>query len=250
MNHNSEVLAIVDEDFFYGIENGYYPQLAQDINDGRIEIISIEQYNNLRKCSQISILTNPKNQGKDFYIRNPYTNGYVSVLDDNIVYEFIKDRSLVMKEALVRLGAKEIKLEDNISDKDNLTITGEGKVNNGIGNGHMEYAYKRAQSLNLHSLIESVDPNRKPKSYSVVQDYIFSHGIDNDSGIMLYLERLKEDGRLFGKEKYEITFCSEIQSAFKILSSIDYKLFNAELDFSIEHNCVHTVTKKLYLDFG
>ena len=71
----------------------------------------------MRKCSQISILTNPKNQGKDFYIKNPYTNSYVSVLDDNIVYEFIKDRSLVMKEALVRLGAKEIKLEDNISDK-------------------------------------------------------------------------------------------------------------------------------------
>lgn len=250
MEYKSDILAIVDNDFLYGIEHGYYPKLTQDIYNGKIDIISIDKYNELKKDFLVSVSKEPECSGMDFYIKNPYCNNYISVLDDDLVCNFINDRSIVMKEAFVRLGAKSIRIEDGITDKDTSSYHVDGKAGNKIVQGHLEASYKKAISVNLNSKIESFDPNRVPMSFQEVRQYLFSHGLEKEHSIMVYLERLKEFGRLRGTETYEITFCSEIKNAFHTLAKIDYKLFNSQLDFSFEHEHIHTITKKLFIDFG
>lgn len=250
MEHKAEILMIADDDFLYGIEKGYYPSIIEGWQNGKMEILSFQEYKKRRACSEISVLTEPEYAGEDLYIRNPYTNSYVSLLDDDIFRRFINEQSLAMKEVFVRLGAKRITLEEDISNKESSKTALVGNAGNVMAKSHFEVAYQKALSLNLHTLIESVDSNRTPKRFSEVQNYILSHGFEKDAGIMLLLERLKEDGRLHGQERYEITFCSEIQSALKFLSDIKLKLFDAGLDFSTEYQCVHSITKKLFLDFG
>lgn len=102
----------------------------------------------------------------------------------------------------------------------------------------------------MKSSIESHDPNRKPKAYQEIVDFMVSHGLSNDSKLLLLAERLKNDGRISGIEKYEVTYCSEIASALKIAASIDYKMFSDNLDFSVEHNHVHIIKKSLEINFG
>jgi len=61
---------------------------------------------------------------------------------------------------------------------------------------------------------------------------------------------LKEDGQLHGTEKYEVTYLSEIKNALNIAANVNYQLFNDTLDFSKEHNHVHTISKTLEINFG
>ena len=105
-------------------------------------------------------------------------------------------------------------------------------------------------TVDMKSSIESHDPNRKPKPYQEVVNFMVSHGLSNDSKLLLLAERLKTDGRISGIEKYEVTYCSEIANALKIAASIDYKMFSDNLDFSVEHNHVHIIKKSLEINFG
>jgi len=104
-------------------------------------------------------------------------------------------------------------------------------------------------SIDMKSCIESHDQNRKPKSYQEVVDFMKSHGLASDARLNILCERLKADGKISGVEKYEVTYCSEIVSALNIAASIDYKMFSDNLDFSREHNHVHTISKTLEINF-
>ena len=75
------------------------------------------------------------------------------------------------------------------------------------------------------------------------------NGIIGDAKLMMLLNRLKEDGKIYGTEKYSVTYCSEIKTALNIAAGINYKLFSNELDLSREKNHVHTMTKELEIVF-
>ena len=44
MEHKAEILMIADDDFLYGIEKGYYPSIIEGWQNGKMEILSFQEY--------------------------------------------------------------------------------------------------------------------------------------------------------------------------------------------------------------
>ncbi|MCQ2129173.1 MAG: hypothetical protein MJZ08_07085 [Bacteroidaceae bacterium] len=244
-----QVLIITDNDRKYGIDNGYYPQMTEALNYGQFKIISIDEF----KQNQFMTSTPPLFNGRDFYLRNPYNGNYISMDDKDILIKLIKSKNTKVKETLIRMGAKSVSLYEETSDIDKTNVKFSGNANIKLAHANIDANYDNKISVNIKSeLAFTEDPEcpNQPRNYESVKKYIFDHGLGGEDDLVAWLERLKEDGKLIGTEKISVTYFSELQNALRITSSIDYKLFNAELDFSLEHNHVHTITKTLSVNFG
>lgn len=249
MEEKPSLLIIADDDLSYGIDKGYYSDLSNAIKLNNLAVYPLNKVPSLTD-KEICLSEKPIGDGEDVYLRNPYANYYVSMKDSNILNTFIETKSYAIKEVLVKMGAKDIVLKESVHDKN----TSRYEVNNEMGinvvKAKINGNYLNEITVDMKSSIESHDPNRKPKTYQEIVDFMVSHGLSNDSKLLLLAERLKTDGRISGIEKYEVTYCSEIASALKIAASIDYKMFSDNLDFSVEHNNVHIIKKSLEINFA
>lgn len=170
--------------------------------------------------------------------------------DSDLLNTFVETKSYAIKEALVLMGAKDIVMKESVHDKDSQNYESNNRMGYNIAKAEINGKCINEISVDMMSTIESHDPNRKPKSYKKIVDFMNGHGLASDSKLRLLCERLKSDGKISGIEKYEISYCSEIAQAINIAAKIDYKLFSANLDFSSEHNHVHIIKKSLEINFG
>lgn len=248
MEEKPSLLIIADDDLSYGIDKGYYSDLSNAIKLNNLAVYPLDKVPSLTD-KDIRLSEKPIGDG-EVYLRNPYANNYVSMKNSDILNTFIETKSYAIKEALVKMGAKDIVLKESVHDKN----TSRYEVNNEMGinvvKAQINGNYLSDITVDMKSSIESHDPNRKPKPYQEVVNFMVSHGLSNDSKLLLLAERLKTDGRISGIEKYEVTYCSEIANALKIAASIDYKMFSDNFDFSVEHNHVHIIKKSLEINFG
>lgn len=248
MEAKSSLLIIADDDLSYGINQGYYPDMTKAIDLGNLTVCPLSNVDNLIE-HDIHLSARPIDDG-EVYFRNPYTNCYVSMKDSDLLNTFVETKSYAIKEALVLMGAKDIVMKESVHDKDSQNYESNNRMGNNIAKAEINGKCVNEVSVDMTSTVESHDPNRKPKSYKEVVDFMNSHGLASDSKLRLLCERLKSDGKISGIEKYEISYCSEIAQAINIAAKIDYKLFSANLDFSSEHNHVHIIKKSLEINFG
>ncbi len=249
METKSNLLIIADDDLSYGIDKGYYPDLSKSIDLGNLSVYPLGEVGALPD-KDIHLSCAPLGDGEDVYIKNPYANCYVSMKDSDILNTFVETKSYAIKEALVKMGAKDIVLTENVHDKDQTRYEVNNEIVVGPAKVEINGKYMNELTVDMKSSVESHDPSRRPKSYREVMDFMGSHGLGNDAKLHLLAERLKSDGRITGVERYEVTYCSEIANALNIAASINYKVFSDKLDFSREHNHVHTITKTLEINFG
>ena len=239
-------LLIVDQpdgDLRNGINLGYYPELLTPIQNGSLLVIS------QKVSKRYNLVTPPVGNGMDFYISNPSSQNYLSIWDTEILRILISDKSYVVKETLVWMGAKDIVLIQNAVDTDNTNVNIRNQADLKLANVDMKVDYSSSTSINLKSSIESHDPNRMPKSAEKVAEFMINHGLGNDASLKMLLNRLKEDGELHGTEIYDITYLSEIQNALNVAANINYKLFNDNLDFSKKHNHIKTISRTIKINF-
>lgn len=237
------ILIVTDDDHAYGINHHFYPQFEDPITYNQIKVVSTQEIDEQQIIGELT------HDGKDFFILNPYNNKYVKTSHKDLVNIFIQSKSQAVKEALVKMGAKLIKVNDKIKDVDKVRGKMGGSVSVKEVKGSINTSYDKIQSFDIESMIVSSDPNRKPKPYTDVKSYIDTHGLNNDIGLMPLLERLKQDGILSGSEKYQFRCLQEVSSAIEILSKLDCTFFNSSLDFSLEHNHMHEITKELIIEF-
>ena len=245
------ILVITDTDKSYGVNHGFYNELEKPIKNNQVKVIS---YDNIQDVG-LSYSGDFTYDGKDIFILNPYSDLYVKIYNDDLFNSFLLGKSLAVKEVLVSMGAKRITVKDGIKIKDvdkieskidsNVDIPGDNGVK-----GSINAKYNGINSFDVQSVIESYDPNRKPKSYLEVKSYIDSHGLSNDQSLHLLLERLEQDGVLSGSEKYSFKCPQEIKTAMEFLSSLNVnQVFSSSLHFSLEHNHIHEVSKDLSIEF-
>lgn len=245
------ILVITDTDKSYGVNHGFYNELEKPIKNNQVKVIS---YDNIQDVG-LSYSGDFTYDGKDIFILNPYSDLYVKIYNDDLFNSFLLGKSLAVKEVLVSMGAKRITVKDGIKIKDvdkieskidsNVDIPGDNGVK-----GSINAKYNGINSFDVQSVIESYDPNRKPKSYLEVKSYIDSHGLSNDQSLHLLLERLEQDGVLSGSEKYSFKCLQEIKTAMEFLSSLNVnQVFSSSLHFSLEHNHIHEVSKDLSIEF-
>ena len=250
METKSNLLIIADEDLSYGIEKGYYPDLSKAISLDNISVFPIGNVEALDN-KDIHLSARPIGDGEDIYVRNPYANCYIPIKDTDLLNTFVQDKSYAIKEVLVKMGAKDIVMTESVHDNDSHRYDGNNSNGiKGLAKAEINGRFVNDISIDMKSCIESHDPNRKPKSYEEVIEFMKTHGLASDAKLNILCERLKSDGKISGIEKYEVTYCSEIASALTIAASIDYKMFSDNLNFSREHNHVHTISKILEINFG
>ena len=249
MEEKPSLLIIADDDLSYGINKGYYSDLSNAIKLNNLAVYPLDKVPSLTD-KDIHLSEKPIGDGEDVYLRNPYANNYVSMKDSNILNTFVETKSYAIKEALVKMGAKDIVLKESVHDKSTSRYEVNNEMSAKVVKAEINGKYLNELTVDMKSSIESHDPKREPKPYQEVMNFMASHGLSNDSRLHLLAERLKTDGRISGTEKYEVIYCSEIARALKIAASFDYKVFSDNLDFSAEHNHVHTISKTLEINFG
>lgn len=247
MKQLSNVLIVADEDIANGIQKGYYPELTKKVEDGILTVIGYDSYQNI---PEIQLLSKPLRNGEDVYILNPYTNKYILHSDNELLDKLCIDKAYAVKEALVRMGAKRIVVENEFKERDQLNTEGKTKV--GVcskGQGSLTTTFSRFSTIHLESLLTSEDPDRIPKPYSDVKSFIENNGLSNDSRLGFLLNRMKEDGKLHGKEEYTLEYFNEVSFALNVLSTLNLSLFSSSLDFKLEHNHIHRISSKLSIEF-
>ena len=245
MQQVEPILIIADNDTIYGVEHGYYPSLRESLEHGNLRLVSYEKW----RDSSLRLQSNPLCNGEDIYILNPYSHCYVWSRDIELPDLFCTAKSHAIKEALVRMGAKHITLKEEVKDTDELKSSLKAEAKGSGGGGSLNTKFNRFETLNIKTCIESHDPERTPVEIEKVEEFLITHGLSNDTQLALLADRLTENGKLSGHEKYEIFYLNEVQSALNILANIDYKVFSGNLDFSLEHNRLHTFSKQLVIDF-
>lgn len=75
------------------------------------------------------------------------------------------------------------------------------------------------------------------------------HGLEGDSHLNAFCDRLDEGIKLSGTETFHITYLNEVDSALVFLSTIDSRYINASLDFKRKNNHIQQITQELYIEF-
>lgn len=237
------VLVVVDNDMYYGIKHGFYDYKGVP----SCEVISIDEFK-----SRDLIAPTPTLCGKDIYMRNPYIkDSFLLITDTDIERKMCENRAYAIREALVMMGAKDIKLEEEVSDNSASQTKAGFDVKAGpIANVEGKVEHSNNISLNIKHVIESHDPYRKAHSADNVQKFLRMNNLFDEGNLIKLAERLERDGKLSGSEKVCVTFCGEIKSALNILCSVNYKVFSSNLDFESQKSSIHTIKKTLEVNFG
>lgn len=242
----SQLLIFADEDIINGMNYGYYDELEKRVNRGEIKIANISDV----EKHPINPQTKPNGNGADIYVWNAYDCRYESVFNPDIVNVFVRSKSRAVKEALEMMGAKHILLKSSKGFEEKSSTKGEMNINAPL-KAKFSISGKKADQLNVNikEEIETFNYNT-PKKYDEIKAYMSVHGLMDDQQLLSYLEKIEKDGELHKKEKYTLTYLSEVQSAINILSNMQCKIFNGNIDFSAETTYVSTQTESLEIDFG
>ena len=241
----ADVLIIADDDKLYGIEKDYYPGIKRAVDAGNLIVLPYDGW----QQAGLRLKSNPRYNGEDVYIRNPYSNCFIPVTDKEILDRFIDDKSVVIKESLVWMGAKDIVLVENITTQDTDKSSLDAEAEAGAGKGTLHVDMSRLAKVDIKTKIESHDPNRRPKSIEKVDAYLLEHGLADETKLTTLADRLREDGCLYGTERYTVTYLNEVEFALNVLVGFDYKVFSSSLDFSRARKHLHTIERVLDITF-
>ncbi|MCQ2114258.1 MAG: zinc ribbon domain-containing protein [Bacteroidaceae bacterium] len=243
----SQLLIFADEDIINGMKYGYYGELETRVNRGEIKIANISDVEKY----PINPQTKPNGNGADIYVWNAYDCRYESLFDTDIVNIFVKGKSQAVRVVLEMMGAKHIILKSSKGFEEKSLKEGEMNVKVPL-KAKVSVNGKIANQLNVNikEVIETINYNESPKKYDKIRSYMIIHGLMDDRLLSFYLEQFKNNGVLHKKEKYILTYLSEVQSAINILSNMQCKIFSGNIDFSAETTYVSTQTESLEIDFG
>ena len=242
MDNNAEVVVVLDNDKAYGIQAGYY----KDYKPVRsCEVISENEFYE-RKLSLIS----PSLNGTDIYIRDPYTGKYLSFSDSNLEIKLVESKVYAIREALIMMGAKDILLKEEASSaSESETNFGSGVKVGLYGNGDVKVDTNKKFALSIKTKIETHNTECRPKPAKEVKKFLEEHNLLYESNLYQLAGRLERDGHLAGSDDVAITFNSEIDSALNVLCSVNYKVFNSNLDFEAKKSCTHNFEKKIKVNW-
>jgi|GEM_PF-2654450 hypothetical protein len=235
------LIIVPDDEYAYGIENGFYPELYEDMHNKEIAIVSQE------KVKIDYLISNPKANG--IYIRDPYLDRYLDIEASKTEDELISSKSLAIREVLVALGVYSAKIEEEVTNKEKYSRELGGNVGYKIVELSIDTVSNKTRSLNISNCL-TLDPYpRKTKDIGEVKDIALKYGVAEDSTIKPYIDRLERDGELVGSETLEIKYLTELKDAFSLASNL--KIFKANFGFHLktEKSEEHTFIKKLTVCF-
>ena len=247
MAQETKPMLVVDDDFALGVKRGYYPELQNDIDNGALKVMSIKD---ARETG--NLCTVPSDDKENFYVYNPYVNdkNYVDLSDPNIEQDFGIAQCNAIKESLRRLGAKEVKLNKVSEQYVEDAYHGNGGANKGPVGGEVAVDYERDKRFDFTLNIEMTDEKNRPSQYDEARNYIYSHGMANNSFLSEWLSVLKERHQLTGRETIKVSFFEEINKALDIAAKIKTPAYSVNAGFNMETKKTNKLIVELSVNFG
>lgn len=240
-----QVLLFANEDFIYGLNRHYYPDVEKQVGLGNLRVES------LSNSSKYNLDHNPIGDGSDMYIYNKYKycGIYLKSTSSDLLKTLIVDQSIAVQEAFIRMGAKHITICEETTDEDKTSID----VNSDTGyksvgvraNAHILWD----KSVDIKSKIEFQDNDNHPSTIDEVERFLNDYGLIGDAKLEMLFGRLKERRTLSGKEKYEVSYLSEVDNTINVALAINAVIFSEKLDFSHEHNHKYSIKKVIEVAF-
>lgn len=247
MEQDNKPVLVVDDDFAYGVKHGYYPELENDIHNDVIKVMSL---NEARSSGKLHV--QPSSDNENYYVYNPYIadKNYFLLDDPNLEREFGIAKTNAIKEALRRLGAKEVTISKVVQDATSTNTEGNLGGNKGPIGGDVNVNYERDSKNDFTLNIEFKDPSNHPSDYNSTKQYITTHGLAGDPFISEWLLVLNERGVITGQEKMNVTYFKEIQKALEIKAKISTPAFGVNAGFKNESKSTRMLQIELTVDFG
>lgn len=244
MGDKPKVLLFAEDEYVYGVELGYYPEIKKqtDLNNLKVEY--------MKNRSKYILDTDPIGDGSDLYFLNKYSGIYRKSIDSDLLNKFIDDQSHAVKESLIKLGAKHIVIieEQNNAEKSNTRFSAGGggvKVGGEVGVG-----WSWNKEVDIKTRIEYSNDLNTARTPKDVETFINEHGLGGDTKLRGLWDRLNETGDLTGTtEKYEVSYLSDVGNAIDIAVAINAVAFNAKLNFAREKQCTTIFKKVLEVTF-
>lgn len=242
MKQNPQLLIVPDEDFEYGISHGAYPEFKEELKTGEVVVVSRDN------ATTEYGLSSPKEN--KIYVRNIFDGTYQDITAEDTEKAFIKAKAVAIREVLVMLGAYTAELEHQIThaqEKD-LKIGATGKK--GLDSVGVSYHQNRHKELNLTAIIKLNPFNRSAKDSHAIREYIYTHGLGNESTLVAWVQRLERDGKLEGPEEIEVSFLEELTAARD--AALNLQIVQSEVGFNIEslYKETHQFVEKISVNFS
>lgn len=139
-----KTILVSNEDFVYGVEKKHYPEILELKEQGSIDVCTKEDVKE-KYASTVDSLNNED----AIYILNPYTNTCTPLDNPNLEQDMIISEGIAVREALVALGAKHIRIIEEVEDTKENDIEGNGGGKGGLYDGEVGVKYKDKIRLNL-----------------------------------------------------------------------------------------------------
>ena len=219
MERKPDYLLIADEDLSYGIKHKAYPEYSEDINSGKLLVLTVKEAKDQLELD--------KPEEDKLYYLNPYSLKYEDLASQNLDVNLCYAKAVEYREVLLKFGVYSAFVEEEIGDKKTSQYEGGVKVEKKSVKTDISSDYQKKTNLLANTKITIDEAERHPKTAEEIEEYVFSHGLRSDYNINAWLQRLKSDGRMSGSESIKITFLSELDSVFssalgiKVLEDIE-----------------------------
>lgn len=250
MGTKPKLLILADDELVAGAKRRYYKEYNDLLVSEDIDFITLSDAKDLKENGELDSIANPKGE---LFVLNPYKQMYFSLETNKescLERDFVNDKSVAYKRALLNMGAKCVIVLDEVKDKkENKTHGGIGGNKNGVVKGELVVDREKELSLNISSKLMSLDLSNMPEPLEKVKEYLVKTGLISDSVIKDLYEQLESERKVCGIHSMDICFLSELKSSIDIAAKVDLKAINAKLNVAHNSSHIHEITKRIRVFF-
>lgn len=250
MENRAKVMILADEDFVGGARKGYYKEYENQIENGNLCFVTMDEASVLRNNGELLEIN--KSDGEIFLL-NPYNQVYYPIDYANIEEVFRQAKAIAVKDALISMGAHCVILSEELKDyqqrETDVNLGVKTLTEAGPAGGKGGVNVEKEAKINMSTTLRYLNEQNTPKDKSQIEDILREKGLLCDIILNSYFKRICNEGVLHGTENMAIHFLSELKSAVDVAIGLNYGPIDADLSVSHKNYHVHEQTKDIMIYF-
>lgn len=244
-----EVLVIENEDYMYGLREGYYPEEKKAYDEAmNLEVMTLKQVVELWGKDVLAKQSSALRAQS--YVLNKVEGRYYPTDSPSLSRDLATSRALAYKTMLKMMGAIEIGLKKEQREcrttQREFGVEASGEY--GVVGANSKYDSKREQSAQeaFSSCIEFKDTLSRPRPVSEVKRWVLEKGLMEDSVVRSWMEEYEMyGGQMSGTENYEVTYLSELDTVSQIHAGLQARIPKAMVCANLKYETKARSTYKI-----
>lgn len=240
---------LIDEDGFtkLAIESGLYPELTKELEHGDLMVADHNEAKNLLNQNAIESI-----EDNGYYMLNPYCGNlrYELASSKGLELRYINDKMETVKNILIMMGAKSIKMVESEKSTSHQTHSGQIEFSVPKSQGGLSGRSDKNEVEKFFSKATYDDSQNKAIPCEDIEREIVRTGLTSVSFFGNCLNRLRSGNPLTGKHTMEYSSLGEVKKGFEIGAKLKVVRFKTEVDYQQLSEETHEFTTTLEVDFG